>query len=175
MKPLEQTFMTEYDTHIYGPEIEQPEFTKIAEPLQAVAEGGEQLRTDVTEKPIESAYALGKGAAAGAVGFGGDIISIVRGIADMVTKPEGMSKLEAFLGGMEKGTGLPTTEDVQSFLNQFMQKPSTEAAETTGELLAPGGYIKAGKSLVKAGKKALAKAPKETRVKYDASGKRVTQ
>lgn len=175
MKPLEQTFMTEYDTHLYGPDVEQPEFTKMPEALQSVAQGGEQLRMDVTDKPVESAYALGKGAVAGTIGLPGEIISIIRGVADLATKPEGKSKLEAFLGGMEKQTGLPTTEEVQSFLNQFLPKPSTGAAETTGEMLAPGGYIKGGKSLVKAGKKALAKAPKETRVKYDASGKRVTQ
>ena len=175
MKPLEQTFMTEYDTHLYGPEVEQPEFTKVSPVMQEIAKGGEQLRMDVTDKPVESAYALGKGAVAGAAGLPGDIISIVRGVADLVTKPEGMSKLEAFLGGMGKGTGLPTTEDVQSFLNQFFPQPSTSAAETTGELLAPGGYIKAGKSMAKAGKKALAKIPKETRIKYDANGKRVAQ
>lgn len=167
--------MTEYDTHIYGPEIEQPEFTKMPEMLQTVAASGEQLRQEVTDKPIESAYALGKGAVAGAAGFPGDIISIIRGVADLVDNPEGKSKLESFLGGMEKATGLPTSEDVQSFLNQFLPKPSTEMAEATGELLAPTGYIKAGKSLAKAGKKALAKVPKETRVKYDANGKRLAK
>lgn len=160
MKPLEQTFMTEYDTHIYGPEVEQPEFTKISPVMQGIAEGGEQLRMDVTDNPAESAYALGKGAVAGAAGLPGDIISIIRGVADLVTKPEGMSKLEAFLGGMEKGTGLPTTEDVQSFLNQFLPKPSTGAAEMTGELLAPGGYIKAGKTAAKTVKKATTKVAK---------------
>lgn len=160
MKDLEKLHSIEYDTYLFGAGVEQPEFTKIAEPLQAIAEGGEQLRTDVTEKPIESAYALGKGAVAGFAGLPGDIISIIRGVADLAIKPEGMSKLEAFLGGMEKGTGLPTTEDVQSFLNQFLPKPSTEAAEVTGELLAPGGYIKAGKAVTKTVKKATTKASK---------------
>lgn len=160
MKPLEQTFMTEYDTHIYGPEIEQPEFTKISPVMKNIAEGGEQLRQDMTDKPIESAYALGKGAVAGFAGLPGDIVSLIRGVVDIASRPEGKSKIDAFLGGMEKQTGLPTTEDVQAFLNQILPQPSTSAAETTGELLAPGGYIKAGKSAAKAVKKTATKVAK---------------
>lgn len=185
MKDLEKLHSIEYDTYLFGAGIEQPEFTKIAEPLQAIAEGGEQLRTDVTEKPIESAYALGKGAIAGYTGLAGDLISMVdlpKNIAKLTTAiysfmgtPEGKQQIKSFVDSWNDKTVAPTTEDVELFLNQIIPKPSTEAAEITGELLSPGGYVKAGKSLAKASKKALTKAPKETRVKYDASGKRVTQ
>jgi hypothetical protein len=122
----------------------------------------------------ETAAALAKGAAQGFVGLPGDIISLARGVYEL---GKSGGSLDAFLAGLEKPTGLPTTEDVKKALDDAGLKIGTgdETAETVGEFLAPGGYIKGAKNISKAAKKAMksAKPAEPKRIKYDSSGRRV--
>lgn len=135
-----------------------------------VTEGISAIKSDVEQKPLESLYALGKGAVEGAIGTPGDLISILKGAYYAATTPEGKSKLEEFTRGVESSTGLPTTEDVKAFINELIPELQTKAtaAESAGEILAPGGYVKAGTNILKGIKKSA-----KTVVKYDKFGKRI--
>lgn len=66
--------------------------------------------------PDVAAGAL-KGAITGSVGMAGDLISIIRGVHNVLTQAGQQDKLDAFLAGMEKSTGLPTSEDVSKWLD----------------------------------------------------------
>jgi hypothetical protein len=74
----------------------------------------------------------GKGALQATVGLPGDIISLGRGVGAAVSPQPGENRLGAFLRGMEGETGLPTTEDVKKFLDQYGKAPF-EQFETLGE------------------------------------------
>ena len=132
-----------------------------------VTKGVSAVVSDIEQKPAESLYALGKGAIEGAIGTPGDLISILKGAYYAATTPEGKSKLEEFTRGLESSTGLPTTEDVKAFINELVPQLQTKAtaAESTGELLAPGGYVKAAKNIIKKSAKTV--------VKYDKFGNRI--
>lgn len=106
-----------------------------------VTEGISAIKSDIEQRPVESLLALGKGAIEGAIGTPGDLISIIKGIYYAATTPEGQSKMNEFIKGMESSTVLPTTEDVKSFVNELLPGLKTEstAAESAGELIAPSG------------------------------------
>ena len=106
-----------------------------------VTEGISAIKSDIEQRPVESLLALGKGAIEGAIGTPGDLISIIKGVYYAATTPEGQSKMNEFIKGMESSTGLPTTEDVKSFINELLPGLKTEstAAESAGELIAPSG------------------------------------
>lgn len=94
-----------------------------------------------------------KGGVQQTVGFGGDIISLVRGVYDL---GKSGGDIDAFLAGLEKPTGLPTTADVRKALNEAGLQIGTgeNPLESAGELAAPGGYVKAGRKIGRAVKKA---------------------
>jgi hypothetical protein len=130
-------------------QVNQPEYTKPAPIVKMIAEGLDELKSDVENKPVESAYGMAKGAVQGTIGAPGDIVSIAKGIYYATQTPEGKSKVEEFIKGMESATGLPTSEDVQKFLNKLIPSGplSTEAA---GEIVSIGKAIsKIGKSAIK--------------------------
>lgn len=106
-----------------------------------ITEGISAIKSDIEQRPAESLLALGKGAIEGAIGTPGDLISIIKGIYYAATTPEGQSKMNEFIKGMESSTVLPTTEDVKSFINQLLPGLKTEstASESAGELIAPSG------------------------------------
>lgn len=109
-----------------------------------------------TAKP-ETAAAFVKGAAQGFVGLPGDLISLARGIFEL---GKSGGDLDALIAGLEKPTGLPTTEDIKKALDDAGLKIGTgeNPAETVGEFASPGGYVKGAKVGVKAVKKAVRKA-----------------
>ena len=106
-----------------------------------ITEGISAIKSDIEQRPAESLLALGKGAIEGAIGTPGDLVSIIKGIYYAATTPEGQSKMNEFIKGMESSTVLPTTEDVKSFVNELLPGLKTEstAAESAGELIAPSG------------------------------------
>lgn len=124
----------------------------------------------------EGPVALAKGAAQGFVGLPGDIVSLARGVFDL---GKSGGDIDAFLAGLDKPTGIPTTEDVRNALNDAGLKAGSgeSPAETVGEFLSPGGYVKGAKSIGKAAKKVMKKSKSEEpkRVKYDSEGRRVAQ
>jgi hypothetical protein len=65
-----------------------------------------------------------KGVVQGSIGLPGDIISLVRGVYDLGRSG---GDVDAFLGGLEKATGLPTTEDVKKFFDETLGIPLVPA------------------------------------------------
>lgn len=104
-----------------------------------------------------------KGGLTGGAGAAGDIISIVRGIYDFGASG---GDFDALLSGMQKPTGLPTTEDLKKFLDETLGVPlvpkgadprrieAAKTAEFVGEI---GG---GGEAIVR-GTKAAARAAGE--------------
>lgn len=135
--------------------VSQPQFTKPTTLQEKVAEGIGTFVSDLENRPVESAYGMAKGAVQGTVGSMGDLVSIAKGIYYATQTPEGKSKAEEFIKGMESATGAPTSDDVKQFLDQFIPSGprSTEAA---GELVSLGKVAgKAAKGVAKAGAKVL--------------------
>lgn len=175
METLEEIYLKEYENYIYkdlepivSPEmevVEAPEFMQIDPLSKALAEGVAGVQSDFETNPVEALYGTGKGVVQGAVGLPGDLISLVRGVADVLQTPEGKNKLDAFLAGTEKSTGAPTAMDVKMFLEDTLGLPksSAEYAEGLGELVAPGrlatkAVSKAAKAVSKNKAKSLATA-----------------
>lgn len=143
MEPLEELYLKEYDDYIYKdvkPIIVKPEFLEPGPISQLITDGMYGLQGDFEANPAQALYGTGKGAVQGTLGLPGDIISLVRGIVDVAQTPKGKSKLDAFLSGTEKSTGLPTAMDIKMFLEDTLGVPksSAEYAEGLGEIIAPG-------------------------------------
>lgn len=137
--------------------VNQPQFTKPTVLQEKVGQGLESLKYDVESKPMESAYGLAKGAVQGTIGSVGDLVSIAKGIYYATQTPEGQSKVEEFIKGMESSTGAPTSEDVAKFLDQYLPA-GPKSAEFAGELISLGGIAtKAGKEIAKVSKKVSTK------------------
>jgi len=134
---------------------------------QLVGEGVTQFVEDVEQRPAESMYGIAKGAAQGFLGLPGDVESLIKGAYYATKTPEGQSRLEEFVKGMESGTVLPTTENVASFFNQFLPESGTPGAEGLGEILAPGGYIKYGGEMIDQAKQAGQVIGKEVARQYE--------
>lgn len=105
----------------------------------------------------DTAAGLAKGAVQGAVGLPGDLVAIARGVYEMGIQGADIGMLDAFLIGLEKGTILPTSEDVGAFLAKNLgpivpddvsidsvreyRQSRADAGETVGELLSPAGVL----------------------------------
>lgn len=103
-----------------------------------------------------------KGGVQGTVGLAGDVISFARALYDLGASG---GDINAFLAGLEKPTGMPTTEDVREFFDETLgiplvpedadetRKKAARVTEFVGEL---GG---GGKTAIE-GTKAVARATK---------------
>jgi hypothetical protein len=104
--------------------------------------------------------ALGaKGATQAFIGLSGDIISLARGAFDFAKSG---GEFDAFVAGLSKPTGMPTTEDAKKFFDRvaplgpdkmlsdvYRNNPEdAKLVEGIGEFAAPGGYIKGAKTAV---------------------------
>lgn len=108
-----------------------------------------------------------KGVLQGSVGLPGDIISLMRGVYEFGRSG---GDVDAFVSGLGKPTGLPTTEDMKKFFDQTLGVPlipagaserRTEAAKTAefvGELGGGGKTFVAGTKLVGEGLSQVTKA-----------------
>ena len=101
-----------------------------------------------------SAAQVAKGAATAAVGGAGDIISLAQGAKEVFSRTGDEGALQAFVRGMEKKTGLPTTEDVNKFVDGWLPESlqTGSVAQDIGELVGIGG---AGKPSLKGLRKQL--------------------
>lgn len=125
-----------------------------------------------------------KGVTQGFIGLPGDLEAIGRGVKEIFKRGGDESMIDAFMSGIQQKTILPTSDTVSKWLDENvgpvvpkentlsslvagpsdMQKERERAAkggELTGEILAPGGQIKAAKGVVKAAGKVLDKLPKD--------------
>ena len=127
--------------------------------------GGVQLRSpsmrDITEPAMGMAdmlAATGKGLVQGFVGLPGEVEAISYGVKEIFNRGAGEGMLDAFLRGFQGGTILPKTEEVKKWLDQNVGTVGGGKVpyESMGEVVAPGGQIKAVKAGV-AGAKALVK------------------
>jgi hypothetical protein len=99
---------------------------------------------------VDAPVAMVKGAAQGFLGLAGDLEMLLQGVYSMATNDEAKPKLQKFLDGLEKDTVLPTTEKIKQFIDDnsnYFKGLRNLPQQTGGELLAPGGYVKAIKSL----------------------------
>ena len=103
----------------------------------------------------EMGAATVKGAGQAFFGLPGDIEMIGRGVTEIFSRGGDESKVQAFLRGMQEKTILPTTDDIKKWIdtNIVTVGKGDNPMETIGEVLAPGGYIKGAKTVVKAAKK----------------------
>jgi hypothetical protein len=111
---------------------------------------------------VDAPVATIKGAAQAFAGLPGDIEMILRGVINMANSEEAKPKLQKFLSGLEQDTVLPTTEKIKEFLDDnsnYFKGLRNMPQQSMGEIVAPGGYIKAGKNISK-GISAMTKATK---------------
>lgn len=98
-----------------------------------------------------------KGMTQGFLGLPGDLNMLYNGIREIVTRGGDETLMDAFVRGVQQKTILPTTEKVKEWLdtNIPLTGVGPDSYETIGEVVAPGGQLKAAKALVK-GAKAIA-------------------
>ena len=134
--------------------------------------GGVQLRSpsmrDITEPAMGMAdmlAATGKGLVQGFVGLPGEVEAISYGVKEIFNRGAGEGMLDAFLRGFQGGTILPKTEEVKKWLDQNVGTVGGGKVpyESIGEVVAPGGQIKA----VKAGAAGVKALVRETGSQLD--------
>jgi hypothetical protein len=110
--------------------------------------------SDITEPAMGLANmgaATLKGAVQGFVGLPGDIEALGYGVKELLNRGANESMSSAFIRGLQDKTIAPTTEEVKKWLdsNVGVVGDGKNPYETIGEVLAPGGQLKAGKALIK--------------------------
>ena len=105
---------------------------------------------------------LVKGVVTGAAGLAGDVLSIGRGLFEIGRRGGDESAVDAFLRGMEAGTFVPTTENINQWIDENVGLPERMKGGSVpgfiGEVVAPGsvatkvikGGVKGGKAVGKA-------------------------
>lgn len=157
MNTLEDAFLDSLASRLVVEDVAEAKVAQAPAKPRSIIE--QQIGTPeeilASAKP-ETAAGIAKGMAQGFVGLPGDIVSLVRGLYDFAKSG---GELDELLAGLEKPTGLPTTEDVKKFLDERGLKVGTGEGtpEKVGEFVAPGGYIKGAKAAAKATKKTVKK------------------
>jgi hypothetical protein len=121
---FENMIMDQYVQTAYGP---ADDFTQMGtemaggtEPAGATPMTLKEFATSAADVPA----GLLKGAVQGSIGLPGDLISLVRGVYDFGRSG---GDVDAFLAGIEKATGLPTTEDMKKFFDETLGIPLVPA------------------------------------------------
>lgn len=110
--------------------------------------------SDITEpaKAMADMFAGAfKGAVQGFTGTPGELEGFIYGLKELATRNADTSMLDAFVKGYEQKTILPKTEEVKKWLDKNVGTATSyeNPFETVGEVVAPGGQVKAGKAVVK--------------------------
>ena len=156
MNTLEDAFLDSLASRMVVEDVAETKAAQTGRQMPTVAEAiGKPEQILESAKP-ETAAAVAKGMAQGFVGLPGDLIALARGVYEL---GKSGGDLDELLAGLEKPTGLPTTEDVKKFLESkgFTVGTGDDMPEKVGEFAAPGGYIKGAKSAIKATKKGAGK------------------
>lgn len=135
------------------------------EALPMEAPAGSQAVT-----PAEFGMDIGnlvKGVATGAAGLAGDVLSIGRGLFEIGRRGGDESAVDAFLKGMEAGTFVPTTENINQWIDENVGLPERMKGGSVpgfiGEVVAPGSAltktVKGVGKLVGGARKATESAP----------------
>lgn len=113
--------------------------------------------------PADIAAGAGKGLITGGIGTPGDLESLIRGVRSIFTRTGDVTKVDAFLSGLEEQTILPTSSDVSRWLDENIgpvvppaapmakeRAGVAEAGQLAGELVSgPGTLVKGGKAAAK--------------------------
>lgn len=127
---------------------------------QSAQDYGQYLKETPAKQAIaESGAELLKGITSGTAGSVGDAEALVRAVINLVTTPEGQSKLESFLKGFEENV-VKGTMDVESNIETVTGETPKGLGyvEGVGQLIAPT-------TLVTKGPKIVARAVKKLREK----------
>ena len=129
--------------------------------MENVTDAGKDLLT-VGQGMADIGAAAVKGTGQGFAGLPGDIELIGRAVTAIFNRGGDETKVQAFLRGLQEETIFATTEDVKKWLDTNVGKvgKGDNPYETIGEVMAPGGYVKAGKNIAQ-GVKKLAPAAKK--------------
>jgi len=151
-KNFDDTYKEMYLNTMY-PEPLEAEIVR-AMPRQSAAVGGEKVPLQTLADMPAAAV---KGVTQGFIGVPGEIESLSYGVKEILKRGANEGKLDAFFRGISEKTILPTTEEVKKWLDTNVGKvgEGDNPAETVGEILAPGGYVKKAKGVAKAVKGAM--------------------
>ena len=94
--------------------------------------GASEVGANLPLLAADVAAGTGKGLISGAVGLAGDVLAIGRGLYEIGRRGGDESAIDAFLRGMESGTILPTSDDVDKWLTK-----------TFGPVVPPGNALQA--------------------------------
>lgn len=192
MKTFDQAYTEAYYETMYPPGDDFVEKPKFFVPPETRSEEVARNQADIAMKGLavaDTAAGMLKGAAAGFAGLPGDVVSIARGIYEIGARGGDEGIVDAFMRGLNEKTILPTSDDVNKWLEktlgpvvppggeldqvQKFREESAKTGEIAGEFLSPGGYIKGAKAAA-VGTKAVAKslAPKAAEMAEDFLTKR---
>jgi len=117
---------------------------------QSAQDYGQYLKETPAKQAIaESGAELAKGLAAGTYGSVGDAEGLIRAVVNLVTTPEGQSKLENFLKGFEENIA-KSTADAESDIEKITGETPKGLGyvEGVGQLLAPTTLVTKGPKIV---------------------------
>lgn len=159
MGELEKQLSTEWD-NLYYPAYRVEAIEPEGLPME-VTTGGEAV------SPTEFAMDIGnlaKGVVTGAMGVVGDTISIGRGLYEIGRRGGDESALDAFLKGIEMQTIVPTTEDINKWIDKNVPLPERMKGDSVpgfiGEVVAPVGVVVKGAKSIAKGTKGAKKTAK---------------
>lgn len=117
---------------------------------QSAQDYGQYLKETPAKQAIaESGAELAKGLAAGTYGSVGDAEGLIRAVVNLVTTPEGQSKLESFLKGFEENIVIGTAgaeSDIETITGKTPK--GLNYVEGVGQLLAPTTLVTKGPRIV---------------------------
>jgi hypothetical protein len=111
-----------------------------------------------TVTPAEFGMDMGnlvKGVVTGAAGLTGDVLAIGRGLFEIGRRGGDESAVDAFLKGMEAGTFVPTTENINQWIDENVGLPERMKGDSApgfiGEVVAPGTALAKGAKAISKG------------------------
>ena len=128
--------------------------------------GASEVGASLPLLAADVAAGTGKGLVSGSVGLAGDVLAIGRGLYEIGKRGGDESRIDAFLRGLQEGTVLPTSDDVDKWLTQNIGpvvppdspiQGAREAAAGVGRL---AGEVVADPFVAVKGAKAAAKGAK---------------
>jgi len=151
-EPAPQNPMVKEPAMVMNAPIEEPYVSKSRASMAAENEskGIIATPTQAAQELLNLPISTVKGALQGFLGLPGDLETLLRGVVNMANDEQGKGKLTKFLDGMHQDTVLPTTEKVKEFVDDnsnYFKGLRNNPLQTVGEILAPGGYVKAAKAI----------------------------
>jgi hypothetical protein len=150
MNALEQLIVDNYNRAQYpddAPETVGGITGAEPEAVPGAGEGPGPLSAEAATAFGKDVARFGKGAVTAGFGAAGDVIALGRGLYEIGRRGGDESIVDAFSRGIESKTILPTTEDVNKWIDENLPVPEfmkgkAGAAQTIGEFATFGGMVK---------------------------------